>query len=328
MTERSTPYNPSTPLINPIHSTPPLVSIIIPCFNQGRFLAQAVESVLQQTWLRCEIIVVDDGSTDNTRQVATQFPQVQYVYQPNQGLSAARNTGLQRSQGEYLAFLDADDWFYPDGIEVNLRQLQQNSQAAFVSGAHDKVDSSGHLLAREQMPVGQGHYWRLLQSNYIGMHATVLYRRSLFDQFQFDPSLKACEDYDLYLRIARHHPVLHHTHPIAAYRIHGGNMSANAPLMLDRVLFVLARQVSALRSRQERKAYRRGVINWRDYYGTLVFESLLAQPAGAIPQQMKKPALNMLRKYNLSLYLSYWLLQRLPQSKRLFLRALLGGLSR
>ncbi|GAB3038192.1 glycosyltransferase [Spirosoma pulveris] len=297
-------------------ATLPLVSVVIPCFNQGQFLAQAVESVLQQTWLRCEIIVVDDGSTDNTRQVASQFPQVQYVYQPNQGLSAARNTGLQRSQGEYLAFLDADDWLFADGIEFNVRQLQNNPQAVFVSGAHDKVDSSGHLLAREQIPVGQDHYCQLLQCNYIGMHATVLYRRSLFDQFRFDPSLKACEDYDLYLRIARHHPVLHHTHPIAAYRIHGGNMSANVPMMLDRVLHVLARQVSALRSRQERKAYRQGGANWRDYYGTLVYEALLAQPAGAIPKQMKKSALAMLKRYNLKRYLSYWILQLLPLSKR------------
>ncbi|GAB3046988.1 glycosyltransferase [Spirosoma pulveris] len=311
----------------PPAARPLLVSIIIPCYNQGHFLAQAVESVLYQTWSSCEIIVVDDGSTDTTRQVASQFPQVQYVYQPNQGLSAARNTGLQLSQGEYLAFLDADDWLYPDGIEVNVRQLQQHSQAAFVSGAHDKVDAAGRLLAREQMPVGQDHYWRLLQSNYIGMHATVLYRRSLFDPFRFDPSLKACEDYDLYLRIARQHPVRHHTHPIAAYRIHGGNMSANVPLMLERVLHVLARQRSALRSRQERMAYRRGVINWRDYYGTLVYETLLGQPAGAIPESLKKPALALLRKYNLRLYLSYWLLQRLPRSTRLFVQDRLSGLS-
>ncbi|GAB3048339.1 glycosyltransferase [Spirosoma pulveris] len=296
----------------------PLVSVIIPCFNQGHFLAHAIESVLNQTWSTCEIIVVDDGSTDNTRQVAHQFPQVQYVYQPNQGLSAARNTGLQLSQGEYLAFLDADDWLFADGIEINLRQLQPNPRVAFISGAHDKVDSTGRLLAREQMPVEQDHYWRLLQSNYIGMHATVLYRRTIVEQFRFDTSLKACEDYDLYLRIARHHPVLHHTHPIAAYRLHGANMSANAPFMLDRVLFVLDRQASDLVSRQERKAYRQGRTNWRDYYGTLVYEALIAQPAGAIPEGMKKSALAMLRRYNVKRYLSYWIVQRVPRSKRLF----------
>src|SRR5688500_17070697 len=98
----------------------PLVSVIITCFNQGHFLAEAISSVLKQTHKPLEIIVVDDGSTDNTKAVALNFPEVYYIYQNNAGLSDARNTGIDNSRGEYLVFLDADDWLYQDGIRTNL----------------------------------------------------------------------------------------------------------------------------------------------------------------------------------------------------------------
>src|SRR5258708_4353339 len=98
----------------------PLVSIIIPCYNQSNYLSAAIESVLKQTYSTLEIIVVDDGSTDNTKQVAQGYDKVVYVYQNNQGLSASRNTGMRNCKGVYLLFLDADDWLYPDAIKINI----------------------------------------------------------------------------------------------------------------------------------------------------------------------------------------------------------------
>ncbi|PIQ21561.1 MAG: glycosyl transferase family 2, partial [Cytophagales bacterium CG18_big_fil_WC_8_21_14_2_50_42_9] len=90
-----------------------VVTIVIACFNHGHFLQEAIDSVLQQTYPKLEIIVVDDGSSDNTKEVAQQYPQVRYIYQANQGLSAARNTGIKHSTGACLIFLDADDWLTP-----------------------------------------------------------------------------------------------------------------------------------------------------------------------------------------------------------------------
>lgn len=286
-------------------SASPLVSVVIPCYNHGPFLAEAIDSVLQQTWSPIEIIVVDDGSSDNTRLVADQYPLVRYVYQTNQGLSAARNTGVHRSRGEFILFLDADDWLYADGIEYNLRQLQQHPEAVFVSGAHDKVDSNKNFLSEKMIPVVKGHYLRLLECNYIGMHATVLYRRSLFDNVSFDTSLRACEDYDLYLRIARHHPVLHHTHKIAAYRIHGSNMSSNVPLMLKTVFQVLSRQAEGPQTKLERESYDRGRQMWRDYYGREVYNRLRANWF-VDKKAAEKEALTLLREYKYSLYIRYW----------------------
>lgn len=116
-----------------------LVSVIIPCYNYGRFLAEAIDSVLRQTHLATEIVVVDDGSVDDTRAVAASYPQVRYIYQENQGLSAARNTGIENSAGTYITFLDADDWLFPDALAINVQYLDQSHLTAFSAGWHTPV---------------------------------------------------------------------------------------------------------------------------------------------------------------------------------------------
>jgi glycosyltransferase involved in cell wall biosynthesis len=253
----------------------PLVSVIIPCFNHAKFLAEAIASVHQQTHKNTEIIVVDDGSSDNTRAVSQSFPDVKYVYQNNQGLSAARNTGILNSNGEYLVFLDADDLLYPLTIEINLRHLQQDQSYAFASGWHDKVDEWKYpLLQDEQEVVSNNHYLHLLRGNYIGMHAAVIYRRWVFNEFKFDTTIKACEDYNLYFDIARKYPVINHSEKMAAYRLHGVNMSANIPFMLKHVLLVLERQKNKLQSEEEKKAYLEGQKIWKYYYTEKLYREL------------------------------------------------------
>src|SRR5919107_192619 len=101
-----------------------LVSVVIPCYNQAHFLSEAIESVLAQTYPYFEIIVVDDGSTDNTSEVAGRYSGVRCIRQDNQGLSGARNSGLRHSKGEYLVFLDADDRLLPQALEVGLECLR------------------------------------------------------------------------------------------------------------------------------------------------------------------------------------------------------------
>ena len=97
----------------------PLVSVVIPCYNQAHFLGEAIESVFKQTYKHFEIVVVDDGSTDNTSEVARRYSGIRCIEQVNQGLSAARNTGIRESKGEYLVFLDADDRLYPIALEAH-----------------------------------------------------------------------------------------------------------------------------------------------------------------------------------------------------------------
>src|SRR5690242_9706360 len=187
----------------------PLVSIVIPCYNHAHYLGQAIESVQRQTWPAVEIIVVDDGSTDDTAAVVARYPGVTGLTQPNQGLSAARNTGLKASHGRYILFLDADDLVVPNALDKAVGEMTAHPECAFVSGAFYYADEQGvpgSKLVFEDV-VGD-HYLTLLTRNYIAMHATVLYRRDIIEEVGgFDPSLRACEDYDVYLKIARQHPV-------------------------------------------------------------------------------------------------------------------------
>jgi glycosyltransferase involved in cell wall biosynthesis len=243
-----------------------LVSVIIPCYNHGHYLPVAIESVLQQTHPIVEIIVVDDGSTDNTKQVAQGYAKVKYIRQKNQGLSASRNTGIKNCSGDWVIFLDADDWLYSDAIETNLHYLRQNEQAAFVSGSYDNVDEAKNIIAECKVEINANHYQHFLHYNYVGMISTVLYRRWIFDEFLFDETLKACEDYDLYLKIARKYPVIHHTEKIAAYRKHSSNMSLDFEVMLASALSVLQRQKDLLQTSAETEAYKRGQLFWRRYY--------------------------------------------------------------
>src|SRR5207237_3752521 len=105
-----------------------------------------------------------------------------------------------------------------------------------------------------------------MQGNYIGMIATVLFQRWAFKEFSYDESLKNCEDYDLYLNIARKYPVYHHLHKIAAYRLHNSNMSTNIPVMLNGVLTILERQRNSLKTKAEKQAFFAGQKIWKDYY--------------------------------------------------------------
>jgi glycosyltransferase involved in cell wall biosynthesis/SAM-dependent methyltransferase len=261
--------------------THPLVSVIIPCYNHGMYLPEAFASIWQQEYPAVEIIVVDDGSSDTTRQVAQSYPGIQYIYQANQGLSAARNTGIAHSTGQYLLFLDADDWLLPGALLTNVLYLQQQPELAFVSGGHDKVFTATGVVRVETKALTDNHYIQLLQGNYIGMHATVLYQRWAFAELQFDITLKACEDYDVYLRLARNHPVAHHTERIAAYRLHDTNMSGNIALMLRTVLAVLERQQPYLRSPAEHAALEHGQAIWKDYYGWALYQKLQTTPGTA-----------------------------------------------
>lgn len=277
------------------------VSVIIPCFNHGHYLAEAIESVLNQQHPNVEVIVVDDGSTDDTSLVAGSYPGVRYIRQANQGLSAARNRGIAQASGQYLVFLDSDDLLLPKGITANLRCLVKNRWAGFVSGAHRKVTASGQVIEETTDPPDALPYLTLLQRNYIGMHGAVMYPRWIFDSFRYDTSLKACEDYDLYLKIAEKHPVLYHRECIACYRIHPAGMSANIPLMLDSVLTVLARQ--PVSSREEIQSLRKGRSNWIDYYCGKLYCQLGAVSFNGSPRGV--PELALLRKYRKDLYLKF-----------------------
>ena len=247
-----------------------LISVIIPCYNQAHFLGEAIQSVLAQTFQESEIIVVDDGSPDNTAEVAARYPNVRYIRQSNQGLSGARNAGIRQSQGDYLVFLDADDRLLPDAFQAGLDCLRAHPECAFVSGHHRYINYDGSLLNEyPPEPVDDDHYLALLKGNYIGMHATVMYRRLVFDTVGgFDTALTSCEDYDLYLRVARRYPIGRHDSMVAEYRWHAANMSSNSARMLLMALAVLRAQKEYIQDKPHYvAACKSGIRFWRGYFG-------------------------------------------------------------
>jgi glycosyltransferase involved in cell wall biosynthesis len=257
--------------------TPLFVSVIIPCYNQAQFLSEAIESVLGQTYRRWEVVVVDDGSTDDTSGVARRYPQVRSIVQLHQGLAAARNTGVRHSRGCYVVFLDADDRLLPRALEIGVEHLAANPKAAFVSGRHRRIAADGTGLERKNEPVVQeDHYLALLRGNYVGMHGAVMYRRDALEAAQgFDPSLPCCEDYDLYLRLARRFPVACHEELVAEYRLHGANMSRNRSAMVATAVRVLRTEATRANfDERRRKAYHAGVAAWRAYYGSELLQDL------------------------------------------------------
>ncbi|PKV62782.1 glycosyltransferase [Pontibacter ramchanderi] len=256
-------------------SPPPLVSVVIPCYNHGNYVRKAIESVIKQTYSRTEIIVVDDGSTDDTKDTVERYAGVRYIYQENQGLSAARNTGAKYSTGNYIMFLDSDDWLYPKGIETNVNYLIQHSEVAFVSGIYDAFYVDENTISEGKHIVDSDHYYCMLQGNYIGMIATVLFQQWVFKEFSYDTSLRNCEDYDLYLKITRKYQVYHHQNKIAAYRLHAKNMSSNIPLMLAGALHVLKRQENQLKTMSEREAYLSGIKAWKEHYCKKLYLELI-----------------------------------------------------
>jgi glycosyltransferase involved in cell wall biosynthesis len=252
---------------------PPRVSIVIVCYNQARYLREAIQSALTQTCGDIEVLVVDDGSTDETRDVALSFPSVRYVHQRNQGLAAARNTGIGETASPYLLFLDADDRLLPEAAQSGLECFQAHPQSGFVFGTFRNIYDDGSSAPCETgAAVEADHYWHLLQGNFIGMHAAVLYsREALIDVGGFDSHLPACEDYDLYLRISRVWPVRRHDGLIAEYRQHDHNMSRDYAFMLESVLSVLQMERErAPVNHRHKEALRTGIRVWREYYGELL----------------------------------------------------------
>ena len=309
----------------PTNTRKPMVSVIIPSYNHERYLPRAIDSVINQSYANFEIIVVDDGSTDKTKNVCLRYPSVKYIYQPNAGLSAARNNGISNSSGEYFIFLDADDWLLENAIISNLDLLTPNNNVAFASGGHKVYYEPKDTTMIVQREVNENHYCRLLEGNFIGMHATVMYQRWVFDTYYFDTSLPYCEDYDLYLKIARQHPIIHHTGLIAVYRIHDNNMSSNYPKMMKYALFVLSAQKKYLKTSAEKESSLRGVASWKSYYSEKIIESLRAQ-LYSNKLNFKKEELRTLKKNSPLLYIKFkteiirYLIKKISQKVKYYIK--------
>lgn len=209
----------------------PLVSVIIPTYNRAIYVVEAIESVLAQTYKDFEIIVVDDGSTDDTKKVLEPYMnRIVYIHQKNQKQAAARNTGIHRATGQYIAFLDSDDLWLPKKLEVQVDYMEAHPE---IGMAH-----TGFLL-QEESPSGtilkEWPYTKQWPSGNIFLElflepmvntSTVLARRECFDAAGlFDPQLNWAEDYHMWWRIARNFPIGYIDKPLEIKRVHNTNLT-------------------------------------------------------------------------------------------------------
>jgi glycosyltransferase involved in cell wall biosynthesis len=207
--------------------TGPLVSVIIPTYNNGQYIQTAVDSVLAQTVSDYEILVIDDGSTDDTRLRLEEYAgKIEYRYQSNQERSAARNHGIRLARGRYIAFLDSDDWWLPHKLERQIAHAEAHPDLGLVYSWVNVVGETGEKLrvsgtGRPSSEAAGADLFRwLLLGNSVPTLSVMVRRESLEAVGGFDESLTYIEDWDLWIRIASKYPVGHIAEPLACHRVY------------------------------------------------------------------------------------------------------------
>ncbi|MGC8720107.1 MAG: glycosyltransferase [Thermodesulforhabdaceae bacterium] len=186
------------------------VSVVITTFNRARFVRDAVQSVLFQRMVKpVEVIVVDDGSTDNTFEVLSPFmPSLRYIYQPNKGVSAARNRGIELSSGEWIAFLDSDDFWLPNKLAIHWQFCLENPHILISQTDEIWIRLGVRLNPKKYHEKPEGYCFEKLLERCLISPSAVMIHRSVFDRVGFfDERLPACEDYDMWLRIGYWSPI-------------------------------------------------------------------------------------------------------------------------
>jgi glycosyltransferase involved in cell wall biosynthesis len=217
-----------------------MISVIIPTYNSANFISEAIGSVLHQTCSDYEIIVIDDGSTDNTKEIIEKyFPQVKYFYIPNQGVSRARNYGIQMARGEFIAFLDADDLWLPEKLEKQLEVFKADQELMMVFTENLDFDTDGFRKTlywkKERLMKGDVVKNIFLYSNVTT--STVMVRRQVFWEIGcFEESLKAAEDDNLWMRIALKFRIHLLDEVLVHYRWTEDSLSRSANNLLDGVI--------------------------------------------------------------------------------------------
>lgn len=186
------------------------VSVIMPAYNAEQYIVQAIDSVLKQDYSNWELIVVDDGSTDNTENIVKSFndERIRYNYQENLGQASALNRGLDLVEGEYITTLDADDFLPSNSLSSRATFLDQHNQFGVVYGDGYYCDEAGEVLLRftDHMPTGVvgDVYDELIVSPFYGTGASVMERREVLNQhrLRYDESIVWCQDWDFYIRLA------------------------------------------------------------------------------------------------------------------------------
>ncbi|XKM43564.1 glycosyltransferase family 2 protein (plasmid) [Rhizobium ruizarguesonis] len=239
------------------HVTQPLVSVVIPAFNASRYIERTLRSAGRQTYRSLEIIVINDGSTDDTakvvEQVALEDSRIRMLSTPNRGVAAARNTGIREAASRFVAFLDADDLWHQTKIEKQVNALNRRSpQWAAVYVPHHIINHDDEIIRSCRSDVARGYIFaRHLTFKYVGNGSALLVRRDValeiggFNSSYAAAGIGGCEDLDFELRLAARYHIEVIREPLVGYRQYPGNMSSNHLQMGRSALEVIRRSLAA-----------------------------------------------------------------------------------
>jgi len=304
------------------HSKTPLVSVVIPTYNRAHMIARCLDSALAQTLGDYEIIVVDDGSTDATRDflLTAYGNRIRYIAHPtNKGLSAARNTGIEHAQGTYIAVLDDDDLWLPEKLALQVDLMKANPDVVLAYCGTLKVNCQGELIEEVKPEMRGTIFAEMLNRNCLKGPASVAIfsREVLGASGVFDTSLSACADWDLWIRIARCGTVDFVDRPLVKYVIHESNMHSNINDMARDTFAILNTYLPLLEQEDGSahpgdKIYSNHLIHfaWEYYeqhdlrqFRDLLHQALERDPANRIPirgdglPEKEKAVMGVLRDY-------------------------------
>jgi len=239
------------------HEVAPSVSVVIPTFNCAESVGEAIQSVLNQSVQASEIIVVDDGSTDDTRSVIGKFGDaVRYLYQSNQGVSAARNAGIRGSNGKFIGFLDADDRWKADKLEHQSALIAERSDIDVVFSRHENVGrkssdfgqfESANLASKlsavslgdARFRIEDANLFHKILRDYLILTSTVLIKRFCFERLgMFDPSLRIAEDTQLWLRLSKNCVFGFVDLPLTEHRVRSESLTGDESQFVEQIIFM------------------------------------------------------------------------------------------
>jgi len=199
------------------------VSIIIPAYNKAELTVKTVDSVLKQTYPNIEILVVDDGSTDNTREVLSSYQdKIRYIYKENGGASSARNFGIKKAKGEFIGFVDCDDLYARDKVELSVTYLKKNPDFGYLHTGACFIDEKDEIVGDYSHPMSQQQGWvsrRLILHNFI-CNSTVFMRKSALERTGFfDEEIFTPADWDMWIRLAEIVQIGYIDYPLTYYRV-------------------------------------------------------------------------------------------------------------
>jgi glycosyltransferase involved in cell wall biosynthesis len=226
----------------------PFISVIIPTYNRAKLLPQAIESALVQTYPHYEIVIVDDGSTDETSEIIKPYiNKVRFITQKNRGVSAARNRGIREAKGELIAFLDSDDLWLPNALRNKVQYLNMHPDTGLIHSDMLLLDEYGGTSGKsDPLMTNTGEcYLGLFAGNRIFTSSVIVRRNCLEKAGDFDESIRYAEDYDLWIRLARECRFAYCEESLGFYRVHKSNAVKDLVRLREGELYVLRKALKA-----------------------------------------------------------------------------------